>query len=120
MSEEVYAEPMPSSVFEVQSIVSLVLGLAALGVQLWALVDALTTRADAFAAADKRTKGFWLAITGVATAIGFVFFANPFNLFSLVAIVAAGVYLSDVRPAVKTMRGRGHGRSGPSGPYGPW
>jgi hypothetical protein len=109
---------MPSSIFEVQGLVSLVLGLAALAVQLWALIDAATARSDAFVAADKRTKVFWLAITGVAAAIGFVFFTNPFNLFSLAAIVAAGIYLSDVRPAVRAVRGRG--RSGSSGPYGPW
>lgn len=102
-----------------QSTVALVLGLAALAVQVWAFVDALLNRPDAFVAAGKRTKGFWLLVTGVATAIGFVFFLNPFNLFSLVAIVAAGIYLTDVRPAVRAVGGRGR-RTGSSGPYGPW
>lgn len=104
-----------------QALISLVLGVIALVLQGWAFVDAAITRPDAFAAAGKRTKGFWLAITGVATAIGFVFFANPFNIFSLLAIVAAAVYLTDVRPAVRSMRGRRGGRrGGQMGPYGPW
>ncbi|MBA2696825.1 MAG: DUF2516 family protein [Ornithinimicrobium sp.] len=108
------------SIGSLQGLVSLVLGLLAAGLQVWALVDALITRADAFVAAGKRTKGFWVAITGVAAAIGFVFFASPFNIFSLLAIVAAAIYLTDVRPAVKSMRGRRGGNGSHMGPYGPW
>jgi EamA domain-containing membrane protein RarD len=107
------------NLFAAQSTVALVLGLAALAAEAWALVDALLNRPDAFVAAGKRTKTFWLVVTGVATAIGFVFFANPFNIFSLVAIAAAGVYLTDVRPALRAVGGRGR-RTGSSGPYGPW
>ncbi|WP_114905656.1 DUF2516 family protein [Ornithinimicrobium murale] len=105
--------------FDVQQWVGLALGALALGIQVWALVDALLTRGDAFVAAGKRTKGFWLAITAVASAIGFFHLYQPFGLFNLIAIVAAAVYLTDVRPAVAQLRGRG--RSGGSrGPYGPW
>lgn len=103
----------------VQSLVSLVLGFAALGLQVWAFSDVVITRPDAFVAAGKRTKGLWLAVTGIAMAIGFVFLFNPFNLFGLLAIVAAAVYLADVRPAVRSMRGRPN-RGGQMGPYGPW
>lgn len=104
--------------FDVQQWVGLALGALALGIQVWALVDALLTRGDAFPAAGKRTKGFWLAITGVAAAIGLVHLYQPFGMFNLIAIVAAAVYLTDVRPAVAPLRRRG--RSGGSGPYGPW
>jgi EamA domain-containing membrane protein RarD len=107
------------NLFTVQSTVALVLGLAALATQAWAFVDALLNRPDAFVAAGKRTKTFWLVVTGVATAVGFVFFGNPFNIFSLVAIVAALIYLTDVRPALRAVGGRGR-RTGTSGPYGPW
>lgn len=107
---------MPS-LFELQGWVALLLGVAALGIQAFALVDCLTQRPDAFLAASKRTKGFWLAITGVATALGFVSITNPLNLFSLVAVVAAAVYLADVRPAVRAVSGRG---GSAQGPYGPW
>lgn len=105
--------------FDVQQWVGIALGALALGIQVWALVDALLTRADAFVAAGKRTKGFWVAITAVASAIGLVHFYQPFGLFNLIAIVAAAVYLTDVRPAVAQLRGRGN-RRGSQGPYGPW
>lgn len=105
--------------FDVQQWVGIALGALALGIQVWALVDALLTRGDAFVAAGKRTKGFWLAITGVAAAIGLVHFYQPFGMFNLIAIVAAAVYLTDVRPAVAQIRGRGRSR-GSRGPYGPW
>lgn len=104
-----------------QDLVARLLGMLAAGLQVWALVDALITRPDAFVAAGKRTKGFWVGVTGVAAAIGFVFLGNPFNIFSLLAIVAAAIYLTDVRPAVKSLRGRGGRGSGTHmGPYGPW
>ena len=57
-----------------QTYIAMGLGLAALGLEAWAFVDALRRRPDAFVAADKRTKGFWLAVTGVALAVGFVTF----------------------------------------------
>lgn len=102
-----------------QGYILLFLGVGALAIQSWAAVDAATTRSDAFVAAGKRTKAFWLAITAVATLIGFVQVFNPLNLFGLLAFVAAAIYLTDVRPAVKSMRGR-NGRGTNMGPYGPW
>lgn len=107
------------NLFAVQGYVALALGIAALGLQAFALVHALATRPDAFIAAGKRTKGFWLAVTGVATAIGFVSMDTPLNIFNLVAVVGASVYLVDVRPAVQAVQGRGGGRSN-YGPYGPY
>lgn len=104
---------------DTQGLILLFLGVGALAMQSWAAVDAASTRPDAFVAAGKRTKGFWLAITAVATLIGFVQVFNPLNLFGLLAFVAAAIYLTDVRPAVKSMRGRNGGGSN-MGPYGPW
>lgn len=100
----------------VQGFVALALGLAALAMQVFALVDAARQRPDAFVAASKRTKNFWLAITGVAVAIGVVSVSSPLNLFSLLAVVGAGVYLADVRPALRAVSGGGSH----DGPYGPW
>ncbi len=110
---------MMDFLFGAQGYILLFLGVGALAMQAWAVVDAATTRPDAFVAAGKRTKGFWLAITGVATLIGLVTFQNPLNLFGLLAFVAAAIYLADVRPAVKSMRGRNNPGSH-MGPYGPW
>jgi len=98
-----------------QTLVTLALGLAALALQGFALFDAIRVRPDAFPAAGKQTKMIWLAILGVATAIGFVSVLGPLNIFNLIGVVAAGVYLADVRPAV-----RGIARGGSSGPYGRW
>lgn len=108
-----------SSLFAIQASVSLVLGLAALALEMWAAIDAVTTRPDAFVAAGKRTKGFWAAVTVVAALLGFVSFNNPLTLFGLIAFVAAAIYLTDVRPAVRSLRGRNN-RGTQMGPYGPW
>lgn len=109
---------MFSSISVTQHWVTLLIGAAMLAVQLWAFVDCALTRPAAFVAADKRTKPVWLVVTAIAALIGFVSLFNPLNLFSLIAIVGAGVYLADVRPAVRAVRGGG--RPGSMGPYGPW
>lgn len=100
----------------VQSVIILVLGIAAFAVEIFALVDAARHRADAYVAASKRTKNFWLVVTGAAALIGFVFIWSPLNFIGIIAIVAAGVYLADVRPALQQVSGRRR----PEGPYGPW
>jgi Sec-independent protein secretion pathway component TatC len=99
----------------VQGLLMLVIGVLALGVQGFALVDALRQRTDAFPAAGKLTKPLWVTILAVATAIGVIFVLNPFSVYNLIAFVAAGVYLADVRPAVKSISG-----GGSNGPYGRW
>lgn len=108
-----------SAIFEVQSLLQVVIGVGVLAMMLWALVDCARTRPDAFVAAGKRTKTFWLLLTGVASLIGFIFVFSPFNIFNLLAIVAAGVYHADVRPAVASLRGPGS-QGTHMGPYGPW
>ncbi|MEI2779041.1 MAG: DUF2516 family protein [Tetrasphaera sp.] len=102
----------------VQSSVALILGIGALGLEVFALVDALRRRPDAFVAASKKTKQFWTIVLAVAAAVGFVFLFSPFNLFGLLAIIAGAVYLTDVRPALDQVQGRGGGTH--MGPYGPW
>lgn len=102
-----------------QGLVLLVLGALAFVMQVFALVDAGRHRADAFVAAGKRTKQFWVIVLAAATAIGFVSLLNPLNIFGLLAVVAAGIYLADVRPALRQVSGRGGG-SQHMGPYGPW
>ena len=99
-----------------QTYIAMGLGVAALGLESWAFVDALRRRPDAFAAADKRTKGFWLAVTGVALAVGFVTFTSIVGMLGLLAVIAAGVYLADVKPALDRVMGKGRR----DGPYGPW
>lgn len=108
-----------TSVMTAQSLISLVLGVALLGVEIFAFVDAVRYRPDAYVAAGKRTKPFWMAITGAAMVLGFLTVFSPLNLFALLAIVGAAVFLADVRPALRQVMGRGGG-STHMGPYGPW
>lgn len=80
-----------------------------------ALVDLLRRPAGAFVNAGKRTRGFWLAVIGVATAVAFVAIPPPFGIgqlgfLALGSAVAAIVYLVDVKPAVaRYSGGRGRG-----------
>ena len=82
------------------------LGLLALGIQLWALVDAVTRPGPAFPAAGKLTKPIWIGILAVGLLLGG---GNVMGLFGLLGIVAAIVYLVDVRPAVRELRRPGAG-----------
>ncbi len=101
------------------------LAVAALICEAWAFIDALRRPTAAFPAADKRTKPFWLIVTGVAAVIGL--YSATFGsrsgvgvivgILPVVAFIAAAIYLTDVRPKVREI-GRGGGSH--HGPYGPW
>ncbi|MET8697398.1 DUF2516 family protein [Kitasatospora sp. NPDC058032] len=99
------------------------LAVAILGYKLFALIDAATRPEDAYRAADKKTKGFWLALLGIAFGLDLLFGANFMTSFlTLGGLVAAIVYVVDVRPAIRalTQRGGGRGDQRNMGPYGPW
>lgn len=85
-----------------------ILRLGVLALALWAFVDALARPAAAFVAAGKLTKPGWLAITAIATLL--LYFMGPMSFLGLPAVVAAVVYLVDVRPAVRELR-RGNNNS---------
>ena len=94
-----------------------VLGLIVLIAEVFAFVDALTHRPEAYVAAGKQTKVFWTLLLGIAAvitlSIGFL------GLLGLVGVVAVIVYFVDVRPALRSLRG-GRGPDRHMGPYGPW
>jgi Protein of unknown function (DUF2516) len=98
----------------VQALIYLVFGLAALGLSVFGLVDAFRHRPDAFTAAGKRTKNFWLAVLGIAVALSIVSVASPFTLPWIGAVIGAGVYAADVRPALRRVMGRGTSGDGPA------
>jgi 4-amino-4-deoxy-L-arabinose transferase-like glycosyltransferase len=109
---------------DIQYVIVLLLTVLVFGLEVFALVDAARTRADAFTAAGKQTKTRWLIILGLATAIGFLTLPfggggvlSLFGILPIIGVVAAAVYVTDVRPAVRQIRGGG-GRQ--AGPYGPW
>jgi len=79
---------------------------ACLALSVWAFVDALIRPANAYVAAGKLTKPAWLAITAIAAVI--LYFTGPLSFFGLFTVVAAIVYLVDVRPAIRGLR-RGNG-----------
>lgn len=100
----------------VQSIVYWGLALTSLGLKGYAFIDAIRRPSEAFPYAGKKTKQIWLAITGVALAVNVVIL-NPLGLLNIAGVVAAIVYLVDVRPAVSQYRAGGGQSYGPYGPY---
>jgi len=101
----------------IQGVIALAFGVAALVLSVFGLVDALRHRPDAFTAAGKSTKTVWLVVLAVAVALSFYTVASPFTLPWIFAVVGAGVYLADVRPALRKVMGHG---SSNNGPYGSW
>ncbi|SDX55361.1 Protein of unknown function [Modestobacter sp. DSM 44400] len=79
-----------------------VVRLGVLALAVWAFVDALVRPAAAFVAAGKLTKPGWLAITAIATLL--LYFVGPLSFLGLPAVIAAIVYLVDVRPAIRGLR----------------
>ncbi|WP_205164016.1 DUF2516 family protein [Arthrobacter roseus] len=100
-------------VYAIQFYLYLALGLVALGIEVWALIDCVRRKPEYFDAAFKKTKGFWLGMTGGSVAVGVLGVIGsglPFMLLlQLAAVIAASVYLADVKPAMEGLRG-GHGR----------
>lgn len=106
-------------IYYVETAIYLILAVVAFAIEAWAFFDCLRHRANAYAAVSKRTKTFWLALTGGSVAIGLVSLVaqlgggaggiSTLGLFGLAAVTAASVYLADVRPAVKDV-GRGGNR----------
>lgn len=93
------------------------LGIIVLIVEAFAFIDAARRPAQAYIAADKQTKNLWLVLLGLAVVLNLAFGRGVLSIFVIVGLIAALVYLLDVRPAVRSVQG--HGGSS-QGPYGPW
>ncbi|MCX4973409.1 MULTISPECIES: DUF2516 family protein [unclassified Streptomyces] len=97
-----------------------VIFLAMLVLAVVALVMAALARDDAYRAADKQNKMFWLIILGVTVAVNLLV---PMIFLQIAGLVATIVFFVDVRPAIRQVSGGGGGRRGGSssdGPYGPY
>jgi len=92
-------------VFEIRDLVVWVLMLAALGVKAFAFVSALLYKPEAYEAAAKLTKVGWALILGIGLAAQLLI-PSLFGLLNLIFLVAALVYLADVRPALKELTRR--------------
>lgn len=99
-----------------------VVGFALFLFKVFVFLDALFRRKDAFPAADKQSKAFWLIILAVAIAVDWLFNFNLLSILPVVGLIAAIVYAVDVRPAVRAISGGGRNRGNGNnmGPYGPW
>ncbi|SHN14235.1 DUF2516 family protein [Actinacidiphila paucisporea] len=95
----------------------------------FAFVDAAVRREDAYRAANKNKKSFWLIILGIAAVVMKLF--PILSFLPVIGLVAVIVYMVDVRPAVREVSGgrgggavrrlRGRSRASSSdGPYGPY
>lgn len=87
----------------------------------FALIDAAIRREDAYRAASKQTKPFWMIVLGIAFVVNLLF--PILSFLPIIGLVATIVYMVDVRPAVRALPGGGRGGSRGSssdGPYGPY
>lgn len=96
---------------------SLAVAVLALGVDVWALIDALTRRSDAFPAVNRLSKVVWLIILGVATLVAAALLTLGSVFLSLIALAAGLVYLLDTRTKIKEVTAASRNRQGP---YNPW
>lgn len=88
-----------------QGVAGLVLDVlfwAVLAATAFALVHAARQRADAYTAADKLTKPLWMVILGGAALLSLVLGVTGV----VIAAVATGVYLADVRPKLLEVQGK--------------
>ncbi|GLW96418.1 DUF2516 family protein [Microtetraspora sp. NBRC 16547] len=109
----------------VNNILSLIFWLLSIGafiLSISALIHAVRIPSRAFQAAGKQTKQLWMIILGLATLFTFAAAVNYLGigmgmpgLLTILSVIASGVYLADVKPAVNQYRGGGN-----QGPYGPW
>lgn len=79
--------------------------IGTLVISVWAFVDCLRRRPDAFPAIGRQSKPIWLALTGGATLVSLLGF-SPMGFLGIAAIVIAAVYLLDVRPRIAEITNR--------------
>lgn len=87
---------------DVVSVINLVLIVFALVIQGVALVHCITQRSDAFPAIGTLPKGAWIAILAVCLVLTLLLY-RPINLFALIGIAAALIYLLDVRVGLRDL-----------------
>jgi hypothetical protein len=87
-----------SGVFQLESTVGLIVTFALLAVKIFAFGSALLYSSASYEAAGKLTKVAWCVILGLGVALTFIPVGGL--TLSIVATIAAFVYLADVRPAL--------------------
>ena len=92
------------NIFEVESYLTLLMMFVLLSVTIFAFINSLLYSAESYVAAGKLTKPAWNIILGLAVVLQLI----PAGLFivRIALIIAALVYLVDVRPALVGLRRR--------------
>lgn len=94
-------------VFTIEGWVGVVVFAVLLIIKIFALVCSLLYSNESYLAADKRNKATWSAFLAVAVAIQLLPFNAPgMSLVQMGLLVAACVFLADVRPALSSLRRR--------------
>jgi hypothetical protein len=91
--------------FAIESGIMLVATLVLFAVKAFAFVDALGRPDQAFPAADRQTKKFWLLVLGLFL-LEHIIFWQVLGILSLIGTIAALVYVLDVRPTVRAITSR--------------
>jgi hypothetical protein len=91
-------------VFAVESYLTLLMMFVLLAITIFAFINSLLYSAESYVAAGKLTKPAWNIILGLAVLLQLI----PAGLFiiRIALLIAALVYLADVRPALAGLRRR--------------
>ena len=89
--------------FAIEDFIELVIFVPLLGMKIFALADAVYRKDAFFVAADKQNKVFWLILLAIFLVLQLLI-RSPLQMLNLAGTVAAGVYLADVRPTLRSMR----------------
>lgn len=106
-----------------QTLIVLVLSVAALVGAVWGFIDAARYSASTFEAAGKQTKPLWLVFLGAASLVSFISLPYPVGrgtgivgFLGIAAIAAVIIYFVGVRPALRQIEprvgGNGNTKSG--------
>jgi hypothetical protein len=101
--------------YEGMTLLNTLVFVASVGTRAYALIDAFFRPAEAYVAAGKLTRPAWLIILGLGLVVGVVL-PPPISLLNIAALIAAIIYIVDVRPALREL-GRPDRRNGPSGQW---
>lgn len=93
----------------VQAFVLLVLGIGSLLLTGFAAFDVVRRKSALFPHVGRLTKPVWLGILAVAFLISIVSLGSPaaLGILNVIGVVAAGVYLAEIRPKLRQIDGGG-------------
>lgn len=84
--------------------VGYVVGIGLLAVKLFAFVNSLLYKAEAYEAVGKLNKPTWSILLGVGVVLQLI--GGGLGILNIVFTIAAFVYLADVRPSMSGLRRR--------------